>query len=336
MYILAKVAQAILDGNLWEHYMGWVVRFHREIVGSSTSSESSIDDLTARLFGLHDLCASAFMISDTRRGYSLFQKCTPLALQLMGKFSNLWSPNSTIVLAYALHASVFEISWFVFSDTLAALALGIPPLLHYDTTYYPDQSHGDSYLELVYGCPARITVLLAQINSWRASRWMEQPNLDANQWIEAEELLQSWSPPLESEGESYDLVGRFAIGESWRHAVFIYLYMGMCGVNSADPRVQTSVRQVVQLASTVEPGNRHEHHLFIPCLIAGAAARQEKHRAVIRTKIAASRRERFWVLPGADFVPVLDHLWHGVGVNGSPATWDDYINSRCAVLPLDA
>lgn len=200
-------------------------RFDGSALWSSRCEQISFPTIIVLNFIPSQLCASAFMISDTRRGYSLFQKCTPLALQLMGKFSNLWSPNSTIVLAYALHASVFEISWFVFSDTLAALALGIPPLLHYDTTYYPDQSHGDSYLELVYGCPARITVLLAQINSWRASRWMEQPNLDANQWREAEELLQSWSPPLESEGESYDLVGRFAIGESWRHAVFIYLYM---------------------------------------------------------------------------------------------------------------
>lgn len=165
------------------------------------------------------------MISDTRRGYSLFHKCTPLALQLTNKFPNLWSSNLAIVITHALRASVFEISWFIFFDTMTALALGVPPLLHYDTTYYPDQSRKDSYLEWVYGCPAHITVLLSQINSWRASRWMEQPDLGVNQWREAEELLQSWSPPLELEGESHDLVGRFAVQESWRHAAFIYLYM---------------------------------------------------------------------------------------------------------------
>lgn len=335
MYIMAKAAQAILDGNLWEHHMGWVVRFHREVIGSPTSPESTTEDLCARLSGLSDLCACTYMLSNTRRGYALFKTCTPLALQLAAKFPNLWSPDSAIVIAHAVHASVFEINWFVFSDTMTALALGIPPLLHYDTTYYPERPRNDFSLELANGCPAHITILLARINAWRASRWMEGSDLDTNQWREAEELLQSWSPPVESEGESHDLVGRFAVRESWRHAVFIYLYMGMCDVNSADQRVQTSVKQVVQLATTIEPGNRHEYHLFIPCLIAGAAARQEKHRAIIRKKIATSRRERFWVLPGADFVPVLDHLWHGVGVNGSPTTWDNYVNSRCAMLPLD-
>lgn len=168
------------------------------------------------------------MVSDTRKGYSLFKTYTPLVLLLASKYPYLWSPNSDIIFARAFHASVFEIRWFAFSDTLAALALGVPPLLHYDATYYPDQSRKDPYLEWVYGCPAKIVILLAQINAWRASRWMEKLDLDVSRWRDAEELLQSWSPSLESESESYDLVGRFAIRESWRHAVFIYLYMVRC------------------------------------------------------------------------------------------------------------
>lgn len=61
VYILAKAAQAILDGDLWEHYLSWVVRFHREIIGSSTSSELTAEDLCARLSGLYDVSSLSIM-----------------------------------------------------------------------------------------------------------------------------------------------------------------------------------------------------------------------------------------------------------------------------------
>lgn len=42
---------------------------------------------------------------------------------------------------------------------------------------------------------------------------------------------------------------------------------GMCGADSVDPRVQTAVRQMAQLASTVGSGSHFEGHLLIPCFI---------------------------------------------------------------------
>ena len=126
----------------------------------------------------------------------------------------------------------------------------------------------------------------------------------------------------------------------------------MCNVSSAGPRVQSSVRQIVQLASTLEPGSVLERHFFMPCLIvsvyvhfsttlvakygtqAGVAAQQEKHRAILRSKIEACQNEKIWILRGDDFALVLDHLWHGVASGGRPTTWNDYANSRKAVLPI--
>ena len=131
------------------------------------------------------------------------------------------------------------------------------------------------------------------------------------------------------------------------------MVQGMCGVSSGDVRVQRPVKQIVQLARTVEPGAQLELHMFLPCLIvrplsiphfnslitpnqqAATAARHESHRALLRTKVHAARNENIWIIRGADFVPVLDHLWHGVGAGGAPVMWDDYVNSRCVVLPID-
>jgi hypothetical protein len=58
-------------------------------------------------------------------------------------------------------------------------------------------------------------------------------------------------------------------------------------------------------------------------------------RALIRKRVASLSATRMWVLRGADFTSVLDHLWHGAAKNGRPATWDDYVASRRAVLPVD-
>lgn len=131
----------------------------------------------------------------------------------------------------------------------------------------------------------------------------------------------------------------------------------MCEVNSEDPRVQSAVKQIVQMARTIQSDDQLELHLFIPCLIvcsfsflplsspgtnpciffsqAGVAARQESHRALIRNKILTSRNEKIWVLRGADFAPVLDHLWHGAAAGGRPSTWEDYVSSRFAMLPIE-
>lgn len=38
----------------------------------------------------------------------------------------------------------------------------------------------------------------------------------------------------------------------------------------------------------------------------------------------------FW--RGSDFVPVLDHLWHGAGAGGRPIRWSDYIASHQSVI----
>lgn len=140
----------------------------------------------------------------------------------------MWSQDSRISLARALCAPRFDTTSFFFFDTICALVLGTLPLVQYDTAY-PTEPLGAKYLEWVYGCPAHIIVLLAQINAWRTTEWLGQANLEADTCREAEEVLRGWNPRVELEdelgGESLKCVGRFAIQESWRHAVFIYLYM---------------------------------------------------------------------------------------------------------------
>ncbi|KAF8594954.1 hypothetical protein BDV93DRAFT_122801 [Ceratobasidium sp. AG-I] len=308
------------------------------------------------------------MISSNAAGYALFKHTVPYLLQMASTMPNLWAPNSAIYISRALNCEQFEVRAFILVDTVAALAFGVPPLLVYDTTVMSRVVDEDEkreerkrLLEWVYGCPAEIVLIMAKVNAWRTSRMIEASAVasasgssgldtlgsafsggigpttpDPEEWRAIERLLNCWTPVVEQFDGASSYVPRLAVQESWRQGVFIYLYMGMCGVSSDDARVRSCVKQVVQLASTVKEGTLLEPHLFIPCLLAAAAARHESHRALLRTKLGAARNENIWLLRGIDFVPVMDKLWHGAGAGGAPVRWDDYVQAREAVFPIDA
>ncbi|CAE6448624.1 unnamed protein product [Rhizoctonia solani] len=334
MYLSARVLKDMSNGINGQKYAGWIFRFCQRILESSSSAEPA-SSMDGRLGGLHDLAYLGFIVSGTAVGYSLFQRCTPTFLGLAGLFPDLWSDNSTIFILKAVR-SRYEIIKFVVNDTIIAIILGIPPQLHYDTT--PASNHGEPnrVLELVYGIPSEILFILAKVNAWRASRLMGEGLQNYNDQRDIERTLSSWTLVVEHTDEPIKDIARSAVQEAWRQAAMIYFYMGMRGVNSADPQVQKAVRQVVQLGNVIEPGSPLERHLLIPCVIVGIAARQEKHRATLRNKVISKSflHEITTVLRISEFVVVLDHLWHGAGKGGNPVMWDDYVHSRCATIPI--
>lgn len=166
------------------------------------------------------------MVSNTQKGYSLFKRCTPIFLQLAIKYPQLWTPNSSISISRALYFHEYEVRPFVLFDTIAALALGIAPLVHYDTTPHPhEQGEYSRILEWVYGCPPDIIILLARVTSWRVARWIDPTGANEAEWREVEGLVKAWKPHIEPVDGSANLVARMAILECWRQAVLIYLYM---------------------------------------------------------------------------------------------------------------
>ncbi|KAH7337983.1 hypothetical protein B0J17DRAFT_660307 [Rhizoctonia solani] len=276
------------------------------------------------------------MISNSSVGYTIFRKGVLIFLQLAARFPELWKSDSTVYLSQTLHSQRHELAKFPVMDTIAALAFGISPLIHYDATIQPQdfKPHKFHFLEPVYACPVVVLMTFARVNAFRVSQLMIQDGTTAGGAEEYESAVRSWKPNLNYADPGPQLVVRLAVQESWRQAALIYLYMGMCGANSADSRVEPLVRQVAQLASTVEAGSPLETHLFIPCLIAGVAARKEKHRAILRKKIQVSQGTDACLLRGADFLVVLDHLWHGAASGGSPVIWHDYVLSRSLILPV--
>ncbi|KAG9122242.1 hypothetical protein FRC07_001469, partial [Ceratobasidium sp. 392] len=257
------------------------------------------------------------MASTTVPGYAIFRQCSSIFFEVAELYPEIRSPDSSISLHGALWSSHYEVCRFAFLDTILPLALAVPPLIRYNTTYISSLTGpvNPRTLESVFGSPLDILLLLGRINAWRVSRWMGVAGLNIQEFKDIRDQIECWRPSVEYIDESSNVIGRLTVHEAWRQSTLIYFYMGMCMANSTDPRVEAAVRQVVQLASTIKSGALLERHIFMPALIAGVAARQEQHRAVLRDKVSASRGQNIWLVPGQDFVTVLDHLWHGVGAD---------------------
>ncbi|CAE7212026.1 unnamed protein product [Rhizoctonia solani] len=316
MYLGAKVFEALNEkpeGAVWKCCKGWIANFDRQATNHSPL-KPSIQQSEDRLAGILELAYLNFLVVDTVAGYALLKRGLPVFLHLVSNDPDLWSERNgqlAVSLPQVLLSTRYEIRRFVFYDMMCALVLGTAPLAEYDPGELPPVGYPPFPVEPFHGIPIEWILIIAHVHARQCS------------WYDLEIRILSWRPRMSDiwSEESAESVFRIAIQESWRHAILIYIYMSMCGVNSFDRRVQASVKQIVRLVEVVHI-TPIDVHLSAPCIIAGIAAQCEYHRALIYEKLLSFRSTHIWVIRGADFAPILKHLWHGVGVNGSAVTWD--------------
>ncbi|KAG8777535.1 hypothetical protein FRC12_000322 [Ceratobasidium sp. 428] len=336
MYLGAKILRALSESsssNVVQPYVHWIDKFDQQ--ATSLCQNASVDDLGNRFTALIELSFLKFVVVGYAAGYSVLRRSAPMFFQLFAADPSLWFEQNgrlLISLSRALSAERYEIRRFVFYDTMLALVLGLPPLVEYDSSEFPIISELVEPLDGVHGVPIELIVNIVQVNAWRAAH-LGVPNADG--WMGLEVRTLTWDPRTEEiqGGDSYEVVTRLAVQESWRHAVLIYIYMGMCGLPSSDFRVQSSVQQIIRLIKLISSASV-DIHLFAPCVVVGVAAQYEHQRATVRDKLESFSGIRVWLCRGTDLVPVLDHLWHGVGRDGGAVTWEDYVRSRNVVLPI--
>ncbi|KAF8599449.1 hypothetical protein BDV93DRAFT_300265 [Ceratobasidium sp. AG-I] len=340
-YLGAKIFEQLNKRNrhaVARPFVHWINKCDEEVT-NALNPNLSVEELEIHLFGLLELIFLKFVAINTQAGYSLLRRSVPVFIGLVSSDPSLLVERQGLLLISVTRALDFhrcEVKQFVFRDSMIAFALGTPSFVQYDTSDCSTIPFAVSPLEWAHGIPAEFVVCIVQVNAWRASN----PGIpDANDWPALVLRTLTWMPKaMDLVGEascqdSYKVVARLAVQETWRHAVLIYIYMGMCLFSSNDPQVQHSVKQIVQLMEVLSKSPL-DVQLFLPYLTAGLAARYEHQRAAVRDKIASFFDTRIWILPGAEFIKVLDHLWHGAAVGGAPVTWDDYVYSRRAVLPI--
>jgi hypothetical protein len=155
----------------------------------------------------------------------LFRKSTSIFLRLAALIPQVWSDNGTVSISKVVQVRQYEMKNFILQDTISALALGIPSVILYDVSGSWAEEAPNSALEWVYGFPAGIVLLLAKINSWRASRFVEDTDPSHSEWQLIEEQLHNWSWDLDPTNQASDYIPRTAVQECWRQAALIYLYM---------------------------------------------------------------------------------------------------------------
>ncbi|CAE6436386.1 unnamed protein product [Rhizoctonia solani] len=282
------------------------------------------------------LCISLLktMIISGASTYQVLRSITPVFLQVVFSDPTLWPREcdpACIPLSSILCSQEHMLAYFAFIDCACAMTLGLPQQLEYDTTIYPWSGRSSSH-QWAHGSPAEFQLVLADINACRD----KSPN--ARDWREIERWLLTWQSQtgVHIFTESWMTVAWYAVQESWRLALLAYLYMAVCGASSDDLRIQPCIKHMLQVVGTVKKrkSTGAEVSFLVQYLIAGICARTEAHRALVRNKLTDHKEPKFWIMRASDFVPVLDHLWHGAGAGGRPVNWSDYMRSREAMLPV--
>ncbi|CAE6530533.1 hypothetical protein RSOLAG22IIIB_10869 [Rhizoctonia solani] len=346
MYIGARIFQALTkDGKRADlRFLMSCVRRMDEHVCLESARDGTLSGALHALSGGLELVFLDFMTANTRAGLTLFKKLMPAFLRASHCLPS-YPHSQKISLAEAFTAPQFEIGRFVFMDAVSSLVFGVPPLIDYDTQtpYVRSEMDMNGYpgcihpTEWIHGSPLELTSLIVKISLWRA----KNPGVGCapdEVWKPLEAEAWGWAPRVSSpvsDNEPSQMVVRMAVQEGWRHAGLIYLYMGMCGCMSDDPRVQNSVRQIIQLLHILQPDLTTRTHYFIPSLIASICTPSEKHRAELRNAFVKTEKALPWLFRALDYKTLVDHLWHGAAAGGKPVKWEDFIESRRATMPID-
>ncbi|KAG8719349.1 hypothetical protein FRC09_011237 [Ceratobasidium sp. 395] len=311
----------------------WLDKLDRLCV--TFQDDANLHNMIERLSAALELTFLRYISSNVKSGYTLLRLMAPAVMQIALADPILWpqSPTSNgISLAHAL-LSRHEITRYIFMDNISSLTFGVPLLIEYDASHSLIET-GDTHP--IHACPNKFIFSMTKINQWRVRRLngcSEQDPL----WKEIEKDTWGWRPicTYDPDSESRAHIVRVAAQEAWRHALLIYLYMGMCGVTSQDPRVQSSARQTTKLLDVAKSQFSTRMHLMAPVLLAAVCAKSEADRTKPRTIISCSEENKVPLMLSMKFADVLDHLWHGAAANGRPVTWNDYVNSRKAVIDVD-
>ncbi|CAE6482555.1 unnamed protein product [Rhizoctonia solani] len=316
----------------------WVTRYANHVTNSEVPPNPypSIQEVEDKLNGLIELVVAQTIVLGTAAGYTSLRLALPSFLHLASDDPSLLVEQGShgllcISLPALLISNRIETRRFVFHDIMYSLLLGLPTLAEYDSAEFPivpGTTIPIQWVHGVHGVPIEMIVNIAEVNNRRAQR-------KGADWgaLEMRTLAWKWRQLEIHSEESVEMIYRVAIQEAWRHTTLIYIYMGMCGAVSDDPRVQASVHQIVKLIGVVGETNL-DVHLSIPAVVAGIAARSEPQRAFLVKKLKTFNGVRFWILRGRDFARVLKYLWNGPAVDGAAVGWDEYVKARYKVLPI--
>ncbi|CAE6388241.1 unnamed protein product [Rhizoctonia solani] len=336
MKLGAKIIQSIMDKgeSTCVEYEKPIDTLHWQACNTPEEGSSPVC-AKGRLITAIELTSYKFVVSNSASGYSFLKMAVPLTIRVAYEYPQVWTKQGKISIHRILNDTTLpSFCAFLWMDTMASTFLGTTPLLCYDTSIC-EKSRSRHPMEWMNGCPREFIGWFGKLNEIRLNITRHGSCLIPIDWESMEKEIQAWKPVMDGVNFSRKNIARLAAVEGWRYAILIYLYVGICGVTTADHRVQSAVGQIIRLSHIMKQEAMYERHLFGPAIFAGICACSESQRNYVVCLVALQRHTRMWVLQVSDFVHVLLHLWAGAARGGHPITWDDYIRSRRAVLPVN-
>ncbi|QRV78219.1 Fungal specific transcription factor domain [Ceratobasidium sp. AG-Ba] len=217
------------------------------------------------------------------------------------------------------------LSYFPSLDILVSFSTGRPMHFRYDTTYTPELREPVVDADLVglqwmNGVPNQFLVMLARMNMLLED---SAPNTDPVIVQELEMEIRAFKSVLGDSPDPYSIVARLMVHEAWRQVMYIYLYMGLCGAASNDPRVENALKKFVGLLNGVKPRRMPDVFLVLPLCAAGVAAHKQRDRDIIRQRLLGTRECSRVGTCGNDAVRVLDEVWKICDMRSRYARWID-------------
>ncbi|KAJ1305332.1 hypothetical protein OPQ81_000348 [Rhizoctonia solani] len=311
-----------------------------EYIENSLKRELTLDlapwEIRERRTNLVHVSLMKTMLIHSSNTYQLLRHITPVFLQVAYSTPALWLNDcdlTRIPLLNILTSGCHELAYFAFIDCTYAMISGLPQQVEYDTTIPPRPRRSRSY-QWAPNSSLEMLLALADINACRD----KFPSSQLRDWKDIEKWLLAWQsePGDPVFSESQITIAWYAVQESWRLSLLTYLYLAVCDAPSDDPRIQSCVKQILQIVGMIKKPRASDINVSFFCqyLIVGICARSEAHRKIVWDKITSEDETRLWLMRAPDLAPVLDHLWRGAAADGHPVKWSDYVHSREAVLPI--
>ncbi|KAG9097838.1 hypothetical protein FS749_005346 [Ceratobasidium sp. UAMH 11750] len=235
------------------------------------------------------------------------------------------APGVPINLPAKLLHPEFPLRHFPSLDILFSLGMCRPMLFRYDISFTPElcatlTDIDGVGLQWMHGIPDQFIVLLARMNMLRVDF---APNVDPRVIGEIQAEIKNFRPVLGVSTDPFLTVARLAVQESWRQVLYIYLYMGLCGADASDSRVEKALKGFTRLLEGTKAGRTPDVFLMLPMIVAGVASRRSQDRNLIQSRMLNLRECSQPGTAGHESVLILGDIWTRTDAEARPAVWAD-------------
>ncbi|CAE6443274.1 unnamed protein product [Rhizoctonia solani] len=245
--------------------------------------------------------------------------------------------NELVNLPRALTSNV-NIQYYVTMDVLQSVVTHRPMFFRYNLEFlYPQveeflRTGGGPWNKMMwmYGIPDRLIVTFAKINILLEDFGNQ---VDPESVKELENEIESCRPIawFDTGTHSAQVLGKSVMYESWKLAAYVYLYMGLCGVNSWDTRVVKVQKAFMRVLKGLKPTRYPESFMLLPMFILGMATNSVDQYVLLERLRGVTECSQ----PGTmanDVMNMLIHVW--ANAVGRPVRWSDIRHACLRVVGM--